>query len=76
MRIRKAEQVHNRDMNQTPKEDVLRMIQDLPENSSYEDIEYHMYVLHKLRGGIAAAERGEVYSQEEVEQYFSKWLAE
>jgi predicted transcriptional regulator len=50
------------------------MINDLPEESSYEDIEYHMYVLHKLREGMADAEAGRVYTQEEVEQYFRKWL--
>ncbi len=58
------------------KEEVRRLLDTLPEDASYEDIQYHIYVRQAIEHGIAAVERGEVVSHEEVERRMAKWLGE
>lgn len=59
-----------------PKEEVRQMLEKLPEDSSYEDIQYHIYVKQKIEQGLRAAENGDLLDQEEVEKRMSRWLAE
>ncbi|MBW3563375.1 MAG: hypothetical protein KY459_01450 [Acidobacteria bacterium] len=59
-----------------PKEEVRRMLDELSDDSSYEDIQYHIYVRQKIERGLQAAERGDLINQEEVERRMEKWLAE
>ncbi len=47
-----------------------------PEDASYEDIQYHIYVRQTIRRGIEAADRGKLVEQEEVERRMAKWLGE
>jgi hypothetical protein len=58
----------------TIKEQVLAMVEDLPDDVGFERIEYHIYVLKKIRQGEAALDRGEGLSQEEVERRLARWL--
>jgi hypothetical protein len=48
----------------------------LPNDCSPEDIQYHLYVLEKVRNGIAAAESEGTVPQENAEARLSKWLTE
>jgi predicted transcriptional regulator len=48
----------------------------LPDTSSVEDIQYHLYVLDKVRRGLEDARVNGALSQEEVENRLSKWLTE
>ena len=57
------------------KQAVLEMVHRLPEDASFEDIQYHLFVLQKIERGLADAEAGRVVPQEEMEQRFAKWLA-
>ena len=41
-----------------------------------EDIQYHLYVLEKVRQGLDDARRRGTVSQEEAENQLSKWLTE
>ena len=59
---------------QTVKQEVSNLLSRLPEDCSLEDVQYHLYVLQKIERGLKDAEKGRVYSQEEVEQKMSKWL--
>jgi predicted transcriptional regulator len=59
-----------------PKEEVRQLLDTLPEEASYEDIHYHIYVRQAIERGLAAAERGEILEQEEVERRMAKWLGE
>jgi len=59
-----------------PKEEVRQLLDTLPEDASYEDIQYHIYVRQAIQRGIEAADRGELVEQEEVERRMAKWLAE
>jgi hypothetical protein len=57
----------------TAKEEVEQLLGRLPQDCSLEDIQYHLYVLEKVRNGLdAAAVDGEV-SQDDAEERLSKW---
>jgi hypothetical protein len=58
----------------TAKEEVQSLLSKLPDDCSLEDIQYHLYVIEKVRNGLEAAESHGTISQEEIEQRFSKWL--
>jgi hypothetical protein len=60
----------------TAKRDVESLLNKLPDNSSVEDIQYHLYVLDKVRRGLEDAHATGTLSQEEVETRLSKWLTE
>lgn len=57
----------------TAKKEVETMLAKLPDDCSLEDIQYHLYVLEKIRRGIESADQQGVITQEEVEQRLSKW---
>lgn len=58
----------------TAKEEVRKLLEQLPDNSSFEDIQYHIYVREKIERGLQEVKEGRVLSQEEVERRMSKWL--
>ena len=58
------------------KQEVASLLERLPDDCSLEDIQYHIYVLEKVRRGLASAENEGVVEQEEAEARLSKWLTE
>ncbi len=60
----------------TAKQEVEQLLQKLPENCSLEDIQYHLYVLEKVRRGLEDAEQHGTLSQQEAEARLSPWLTE
>lgn len=60
----------------TAKEEVEELLGKLPPDCSLEDIQYHLYVLDKVRGGLEAADVEGAVSQEDAEARLSKWLTE
>lgn len=56
------------------KQEVLKLLDTLPEEASLEDIQYHLYVLQCIGRGREDVEAGRTLSQEEVEQRMSRWL--
>ena len=58
----------------TPKEEVRHLLEQLPDDVSLEQIQYHIYVQQKVERSLEAADRGDVLSQEEVEARMAKWL--
>lgn len=59
----------------TAKDEIQSLLQKLPDDCTFEDIQYHLYVIEKLRKGIERAESEGVVSQEEVEKRLSKWAS-
>ncbi len=59
----------------TPKADVASMLESLPDSSSFEDIQYHLYVLEKLNRGLERAAAEGVVSHEDAKTRLGKWLA-
>jgi hypothetical protein len=60
----------------TAKHDVEMLLNKLPDDCSVEDIQYHLYVLDKVRRGLEDARLNSPLSQEEVESRLDKWLTE
>lgn len=58
----------------TAKEKVRKMLEQLPDDVSFEDIQYHIYVREKIERGLKDIQEGRVLSQEDVEERMSKWL--
>ena len=50
------------------KEEAQKIIQNLPDDCTYEDIQYHLYVVEKIKNGINRAENGEVSSHQEAKK--------
>ena len=57
-------------------EEVQRLLETLPEESSLEDIQYHIYVQQAIRRGLDSANRGELVEQDEIEKRMARWLGE
>ena len=60
----------------TAKEEVQALLSKLPDDCSLEDIQYHLYVIEKVRNGLERANSHGSVPQEEVEQRFGKLLTE
>ncbi len=58
----------------TVKQEVAALLQRLPDDCSLEDVQYHLYILEKIRRGLQDADEGHVATQEQVEARFDKWL--
>jgi len=58
------------------KDEVRRILEQIPDNASFEDIQYHIYVREKIDRGLEDVEQGRVISQEEVERRMRNWTGE
>ena len=56
------------------KQQILKAIEDLPDDAEVEDALDRLYLLYKVEKGLSQADRGELISQEEVRQRMAKWL--
>ena len=60
---------------QTAKQEVQELLDELPDDATLEDIQYHLYVKQKIAQGLADVAAGRTLSQDEIELRFAKWLA-
>jgi len=60
----------------TVKEEALRILEQLSDNVSWEEIQYHLYVRQKIERARQQVKEGKVLSQDEVESRMAKWLGE
>jgi predicted transcriptional regulator len=54
----------------TTKDEALQLISRLPEEVTWEDIMYRLYVKRKIEEGIKAAEEGRTVSHDQVKELF------
>jgi predicted transcriptional regulator len=59
----------------TAKAEVASMLEALPDDSEFEDIQYHLYVLEKVKRGLMRADSEGVISHENAKARLDKWLA-
>ena len=57
------------------KKEAQKMIKNLPDDCTYEDIQYHLYVVEKIQKGLDRAESGQTTSHENAQERMSKWLS-
>lgn len=58
----------------TPVKEVESLLERLPMDASIEDVQYHIYVIDKVRQGLESIETDGGLSQEQVEARLEKWL--
>ena len=57
----------------TAKNEVQSLLNKLPDDCAIEDIQYHLYVIEKIRKGISRTNEEGAMSQQDVEKRLSKW---
>jgi len=58
----------------SPKKKISKLLKELPDDITYEDVQYHLYVLQKIERGLKDIESGNVYTHEEAKKKLGKWL--
>ena len=58
----------------TTKQKVLRAVQSLPANASYEDAMERLLFLSKVEKGLQQADAGQTIPHEKVKQKMRRWL--
>ena len=58
----------------TAKEETRDILERLPDDASFEDIQYHIYVCQKVARGEADAREGRTLTQDEAEERLARWL--
>jgi predicted transcriptional regulator len=56
------------------KEQMLKVIQELPADATVEDAMERLYHLEKIERGIAQADAGQKISQDEARRRMARWL--
>jgi len=56
----------------TAKDGIRSFLDELPDDCTFEDVQYHLYVVEKIHRGIERAEKEGVLSQEDVERKFDR----
>ncbi len=56
------------------KDEVTSLLDRLPEDASIEDVQYHLYVVEKVRNGLEAAKTEGTLTQKDAEERLGKWL--
>ena len=59
---------------QSGKQEVMELLNDLPDDSTLEQIQYSLYVRQKIERGLRDVEEGRTHTQEEVEKRMDKWV--
>ena len=57
------------------KQEAQKMIQNLPEDCSYEDIQYHLYVVEKIHNSQKRAKKEDTIPHENAKESMAKWLS-
>lgn len=58
----------------TAKEEVRKILDELPDDASLEEIQYRIYVVQKIESGLQQLAEGRTLPHEEVQQRMAKWL--
>lgn len=56
------------------KQDVISLINSMPEESDYSDIMYEIYFKQKVQQGLNDVEKGNIISHDEVKERLTKWI--
>lgn len=54
--------------------DVKELVNHLPDDASIEDVQYHLYVLEKIRKGRDDIRNGRHFTTEQAREHLSRWL--
>jgi predicted transcriptional regulator len=55
------------------KEQVLQAVEELPDNTTFEEAMERIYFLYKVERGLAQADAGDVVEHDDVLREFANW---
>ena len=58
------------------KEEIRKILDALPDDATWEDIQYSIYVRERVERGKAEATEGKLIDQDQVETRMKRWLDE
>ncbi len=58
----------------TKKDQIIKAMESLPENATYEDAIDRLYVLYKVERGLAQEQAGETLPHEQVMRLVAEWF--
>lgn len=58
----------------TAKQEVEHLLQNLPDDATLEDIQYHLYVLEKIRRAREDVAAGRTYTAAQARERLGRWL--
>lgn len=56
------------------KKAMREMLNNLPDNMTWEDLQYHIYVRQKIEKGLEAIRKGDVIPHSKVVRQLKKWI--
>ena len=56
------------------KKDVQTLLHNLPDNATLDDIQYHLYVLEKIKRGQDDIANGRTYTNAQAKNHLNRWL--
>ncbi|MGA2073076.1 MAG: hypothetical protein ABSH52_06185 [Terriglobia bacterium] len=56
------------------KQQMLKVIEELPDDAGVEEALDQLYLLYKVERGLRQADRGELLTPEEVRERMARWL--
>lgn len=60
----------------TAKEEIRKLLDTLPDDATWEDVQYSIYVRERVERGRGTAEQAGLVDQEEIESRMKRWLPE
>ena len=60
----------------TAKEEIRKLLDTLPDDATWEDVQYSIYVRERVERGRCEAEQAGLVDQEEIESRMKRWLPE
>ena len=58
----------------TAKDEIRELLENLPDDASLEDIQYHIHVRQNVQKGLEAAREGRTLMHAEVVRRMARWL--
>lgn len=56
------------------KEEMRHILEQLPDNATWDDVQYHIYVRQKIDRGLDDVAQGRLLTEEEFDQRMRRWL--
>jgi len=57
-----------------PKKRASKLLKDLPDDCSNEDIQYHLYVLQKVERGLDDADKRKTFTPQQMKSKLKRWI--
>jgi hypothetical protein len=58
----------------TAKEEIRRILDSLPDDATWEDVQYSIYVRERIDRGRREADQEKLISQDDAESRMKRWL--